>query len=79
MYDFDNDGFKDVFTANAHFPGLDTLLARRHRCRTRVFRNRGDGRFEDVSKKAGPDFQIAGQYRGVAFADFDNDGRWTRW
>jgi hypothetical protein len=40
-----------------------------------VFRNQGDGRFRDVSKDAGADFQIAGQYRGAAFADFDNDGR----
>ncbi|MGC2463819.1 MAG: CRTAC1 family protein, partial [Candidatus Acidiferrum sp.] len=35
----------------------------------------GDGKFEDVSKAAGADFQAAGQYRGVAFADFYNDGR----
>jgi hypothetical protein len=75
MFDFDNDGFKDVFTANAHFPGLDALLAAETSLPNSVFRNRGDGRFEDVSKTAGPDFQIAGQYRGVAFADFDNDGR----
>jgi hypothetical protein len=75
IYDFDNDGFKDVFTANAHFPGLDALLAASTSLPNSVFRNRGDGRFEDVSKTAGPDFQIAGQHRGVAFADFDNDGR----
>ena len=40
-----------------------------------LFRNQGDGHFEDVSKTAGADFQLAGQYRGVAFADFDNDGQ----
>ncbi len=40
-----------------------------------MLRNQGDSRFKDVSKTAGADFQLAGQYRGIAFADFDNDGR----
>jgi len=75
LYDFDNDGFKDVFTANSHFPALDSYLGRAPALPNSVFRNRGDGRFEDVSKTAGADFQLAGQHRGVAFADFDNDGR----
>ena len=75
FYDFDNDGFKDIFTANSHFPALDRYLGTAAALPNSVFRNRGDGRFEDASKTAGPDFQLAGQYRGVAFADFDNDGR----
>ncbi len=74
LYDFDNDGFKDVFTANSHFPGLDTLLATATALPNSLFRNQG-GRFLDVSKTSGADFRLAGQYRGVAFADFDNDGR----
>ena len=75
LYDFDNDGFKDVFTANSHFPALDESLGTAAALPNSLFRNLGDGRFEDVSKTAGADFQLAGQYRGVAFADFDNDGR----
>jgi hypothetical protein len=75
LFDFDNDGFKDLFTANAHFPGLDALLATSTALPNSVFRNQADGKFRDVSKDAGVDFQIAGQYRGAAFADFDNDGR----
>jgi hypothetical protein len=75
LYDFDNDGFKDVFTANAHFPALEESLGSEVALPNSLFRNKGDGRFEDVSKTAGADFQLAGQYRGVAFADFDNDGR----
>jgi hypothetical protein len=75
LYDFDNDGFKDLFTANAHFPALDLALGRAPALPNSIFRNQGDGRFEDVSKSAGADFQALGQYRGVAFADFDNDGR----
>lgn len=40
-----------------------------------VFRNQGDGKFADVSAEAGPDFQLEGAHRGVAFGDLDNDGR----
>jgi enediyne biosynthesis protein E4 len=75
FYDFDNDGFKDLFTANSHFPALDRYLGSAAALPNSVFRNLGNGRFQDVSETAGPDFQIAGQHRGVAFADFDNDGR----
>jgi enediyne biosynthesis protein E4 len=75
IYDFDNDGFKDVFTANSHFPALDRYLGTAANLPNSLFRSTGDGHFEDVSKAAGADFQLTGQYRGVAFADFDNDGR----
>jgi len=40
-----------------------------------VFRNLGNGKFQDVSAEAGPDFQMAAAHRGVAFGDMDNDGR----
>jgi enediyne biosynthesis protein E4 len=75
LQDFDNDGWKDIFTANSHFPALDQLLAASVALPSSLLRNQGNGRFQDVSKTAGADFQLAGQYRGVAFADFDNDGR----
>lgn len=75
LYDFDNDGYKDLFTANSHFPGLERELGTETTLPNSVFRNEGNGRFADVSKTAGGDFQLSGHYRGVAFADFDNDGR----
>lgn len=75
LYDFDNDGYKDLFTANSHFPGLERELGTETALPNSVFRNEGNGRFVDVSKTAGGDFQLSGHYRGVAFADFDNDGR----
>ena len=75
FYDFDNDGFKDLFTSDSHFPALDRYLGSAAALPNSVFRNLGNGRFQDVSETAGPDFQIVGQHRGVAFADFDNDGR----
>jgi hypothetical protein len=75
MYDFDNDGFKDLFTANAHFPAMERSLGREPALPNSVFRNLGNGHFEDISKEAGSGFQVTGQHRGIAFADFDNDGR----
>lgn len=75
LYDFDNDGLKDLFTANAHFPDLSVYLGTPSPLPNSVFRNVGNGSFRDVSKGAGPDFQIPAYYRGAAFADFDNDGR----
>jgi hypothetical protein len=74
MYDFDNDGWKDMFFALAHFTQLGHYLGRDAALSNRVFRNEG-GHFVDVSASAGSDFQRAALNRGVAFADFDNDGR----
>ncbi len=75
MYDFDNDGWKDLFFSLAHFTELGHYIGRDSALANHVFRNLGGSRFEDVSGGAGPDFQLAAQHRGVAFADFDNDGR----
>jgi hypothetical protein len=69
--DFDNDGWKDLFFANAHFPQFGRLSGGTSPLKNSVFRNLG-GRFEDVSATAG--LGTAGYNRGVAFADFDGDG-----
>ena len=42
--------------------------------RNQLFRNRGDGGFEDVSPAAGAVFRLSEVSRGVAFGDVDNDG-----
>ena len=39
-----------------------------------LFRNRGNGKFEDVSKALGADFSEPMVARGAAYADFDHDG-----
>jgi enediyne biosynthesis protein E4 len=65
--DLDNDGWLDVFVACG---GLDVNQPQSNR----VLRNMG-GRFTDVSADAGADFGVSRLHRGVAFADFDNDGR----
>jgi hypothetical protein len=65
--DFDNDGWLDVFVACG---GLDTNEPQPNR----VLHN-SEGHFTDVSAEAGADFALSRLHRGVAFADFDNDGR----
>jgi hypothetical protein len=75
MYDFDNDGWRDLFFAVSHFPALDRYIGKSAAQPNRVFRNLEGKRFEDVSAGAGPDFQGASLHHGAAFADFDNDGR----
>jgi hypothetical protein len=67
LVDFDNDGRLDMFIACG---GLDTNEPQPNR----VLHNLG-GHFADVSADAGPDFSLSRLHRGVAFADFDNDGR----
>lgn len=74
LYDFDNDGFKDLFFSNGHFPELGQLLGVPSLLANSVFRNLRS-RFEDVSGTAGAGFQARAFYRGAAFADFDNDGK----
>ena len=75
MYDFDNDGWKDLFFGLSHLAELEKYLGRDSALPNRVFRNVEGKKFEDVSATAGPDFQRSAMHRGVAFADFDNDGR----
>jgi len=75
IFDFDNDGWKDLFFANSHFPQLNRYLGKESELANSVVRNTGNGRFEDGSGKAGAAFGEKALYRGAAFADFDNDGR----
>ncbi len=75
MYDFDNDGWKDLFFALSHLAELGHYMGRDSALPNHVFRNMEGKRFEDISGSAGSDFQVAAMHRGAAFADFDNDGR----
>jgi len=74
IFDFDNDGFKDLFFANSHFSHLGQLLGIPSPLPNSIFRNLGNGKFADVSKQAGAGFQIPALHHGAAFADFDGDG-----
>jgi enediyne biosynthesis protein E4 len=76
IFDFDNDGWKDLFVARGNVLDNVALFSnRRYEEPNTVFRNLGRGKFEDVSAGAGPDLQKAAAHRGAAFGDLDNDGR----
>jgi hypothetical protein len=76
IFDYDNDGARDIFVANGHV--LDNIQL--YHADTRyaepkfMFRNTGRGIFENVSEKLGNDLRLARVSRGVAVGDFDNDG-----
>ena len=74
LYDFNNDGWKDLFTANSHVNDRVELFEPAvYKEPDTVFVNQGKGVFADVSAEAGLDAVAA--HRGCAFADFDSDGR----
>jgi enediyne biosynthesis protein E4 len=76
LFDFNNDGFKDLFTVNAHVnDNIELYNNQTYRQPNSILANLGNGAFQDVSRLAGPDFQDRSAHRGCAFADFDNDGR----
>lgn len=75
IVDFDNDGLKDLLTANSHFPGIGRYAGTHSALPNSVFRGLGKGRFVDASPEAGGDFQAEAYHRCLSFADFDNDGR----
>ena len=77
MFDFDNDGWKDLFVARSNVvDNISAVYPNRHYTEPNsLFRNMRNGRFEDVGSTAGADFQLEAAHRGVAFGDFDNDGR----
>lgn len=77
IFDFDNDGWKDLFVARSNvMDNINELnSARRYPEPNTIFRNLGRGKFQDVSATAGPDFLQEAAHRGVAFGDLDNDGR----
>lgn len=75
--DVDNDGRKDIFIANGHvYPQLEgRKLHLSYRQPRLLYRNQGNGRFEDISASAGPAITTPNLGRGCAFGDLDNDGR----
>ena len=75
-YDFDNDGDKDLFTANGHVSeNIGSYSHHEYRQASAVFRQAGDGRFRDVTAESGAALSQPRAHRGAAFGDLDNDGR----
>ena len=76
IFDFDNDGWKDLFVARGNvLDNVAMFSSRSYEEPNTIFRNLGNGQFQDVSAGAGPGFQEAAPHRGAAFGDIDNDGR----
>jgi enediyne biosynthesis protein E4 len=74
-FDFDNDGYKDLFTANAAILDEMEVLNRPYRLPAGLLRNNGDFTFADLSSSADASFADPRAHRGAAFADFNNDGK----
>ncbi|MDE0620721.1 MAG: CRTAC1 family protein [Bryobacterales bacterium] len=75
-FDFDNDGDKDIFSANAHVSeNVELYRSVSYRLPNAVFQNLGDGTYRDVGPQAGTAMQESAAHRGAAFGDLDNDGR----
>jgi hypothetical protein len=74
--DFDNDGWKDLLLVNGHvFPEVERKKLDIHfKDRRILYRNLRDGKFEDISERAGPGITDRHSSRGVAVGDIDNDG-----
>jgi len=75
IYDFDNDGWKDIFIANtAILDNSEVIDHLPYKLPNKMLRNNGNGTFSDVSLAAGKSFQIPAAHRGAAFGDLNNDG-----
>ncbi|MHC4304815.1 MAG: CRTAC1 family protein, partial [Planctomycetota bacterium] len=76
FFDFDLDGDEDLLIVNGHiYPQVDhhAELVETYRQRPLLFEN-ASGRFVNVSTMAGPGLQVPAAARGLAVADYDNDG-----
>ena len=75
-FDYDNDGWLDLLAVNGTVVMVEGREGERfpYDQRMRLFRNLADGRFEDVSERAGAVFALSAVGRGAAFGDVDNDG-----
>jgi hypothetical protein len=77
FFDMDNDAWPDLLIANGHvYPEVDTAhLGATYKEPRLVYWNQGNGKFKDVSRTSGPGCTEPESSRGLAIADFWNDGR----
>ena len=68
--DYNNDGWKDIYSANGDVDNL-AATSRQH---DTMFENIGGKTLRDVTQEMGPDFAFTGYQRGSAFVDLNNDG-----
>lgn len=75
FFDYDNDGYQDIFVANGHLMDNITVLEKHvtYPQRNLLFRNLGDGRFVKVVSET-DGLALEKVSRGAAIGDYDNDG-----
>jgi hypothetical protein len=76
IVDLDNDGLPDLFLVTGNvYPDIEKRLPQYpHKSPRLVFRNIGNGKYEELIQEAGPGVEAQHSSRGCAFGDFDNDG-----
>jgi hypothetical protein len=76
FFDYDNDGWADIFVADGHIEDAIEKVQKRvsYAEPPHLFRNLGGGKFQEVTEQMGKAFAAPRVARGAAYADIDNDG-----
>jgi hypothetical protein len=76
FFDYDNDGWPDIFVADGHIEDQIERVQKRvsYAEPAHLFHNLGGGKFQEVTTQMGPAFAAPRVARGAAYADIDNDG-----
>jgi hypothetical protein len=76
FFDYDLDGWLDIYVANGHIEdAIERVQPRvRYAEPPHLFHNLGDGKFKEVTASAGGSFAAARVARGAAYGDINNDG-----
>ena len=76
FFDYDLDGWSDIFIANGHIEdAIERVQPRvRYAEPPHLFRNRGNGKFSETTASAGTAFASPRVARGAAYGDINNDG-----